>query len=227
MQIAGLQKTSFVDYPGQPAAVVFTPYCNFDCGYCHNAQILTADTPLLLESYVWEHLERRAGTLKALVISGGEPTLQQQLGAFIRRAKGLGYLIKLDTNGSRPQTLRELLRARLIDYIAMDIKAPIERYEEITCTKVDADAIRTSITLVRNAGLPHEFRTTFCPQLSIEDVVAASLLVKGTAHYYLQQYRIPREGAMPPHPPSVVLEAAKAVQKSGTACTVRGLGTHR
>lgn len=227
MQIAGLQKTSFVDYPGQPAAVVFTPYCNFECAYCHNAQILHADTPLVAESYVWEHLERRAGTLKALVISGGEPTLQQQLGAFIRRAKRLGYLIKLDTNGSRPQTLRELLRAKLIDYIAMDIKAPIERYEEIACVKIDADAIRTSITLIRNSGLPHEFRTTFCPQLSVDDVVAASLLVKGTAHYYLQQYRVPAEGAMPPHPPSLVQAAAEAVRASGTECAVRGLGTQR
>lgn len=224
MQIAGLQKTSFVDYPGQPAAVVFTPYCNFQCAYCHNAEILGADTPLLTESYVWEHLERRAGTLKALVISGGEPTLQRQLSAFMRRAKALGYLIKLDTNGSKPQALRELLRARLMDYIAMDIKAPIERYAEIVGTNVDADAIRTSIALIRNSGLPHEFRTTFCPQLSVDDVVAASLLVKGTAHYYLQQYRPPKEGAAAPHPPSVVQAAAEAVRESGTECIVRGLG---
>lgn len=227
MLIAGLQKTSFVDYPGQPAAVVFTPYCNFDCGYCHNAHILKQDAPLIDGEAVWEYLEKRAGTLRALVISGGEPTLQQNLAAFIERAKALGYAVKLDTNGTKPQAIRELMNARLVDYIAMDIKAPLEKYEEIVRARVDADAIRTSIALIRNGGLPHEFRTTFCPQLSVADVVAASALVKGTARYYLQQYRVRNESDPAPHPPSMVREAAEAVRQSGTACTVRGLGAEQ
>ncbi len=223
MLIAGLRKTSFVDFPGQPAAVVFTPYCNFNCSYCHNAHILGHDAPLIDEAQVWEHLEKRAGTLKALVISGGEPTLQQNLDAFIRRARTLGYLIKLDTNGTKPRVIRELLQNKLLDYIAMDIKAPIEKYDEITRTVVDRDALRASIALIRNCGLPHEFRTTFCPQLSVEDAAAASMLVQGTDRYYLQQYRTRDENDPAPHAPSVVNAASEAVRQSGTACTVRGL----
>jgi len=223
MLIAGLQKTSFLDYPGHPAVVVFTPYCNMNCGYCHNAHIIGADAPLLSEAYVWEHLEKRAGTIGALVISGGEPTLQQQLDVFIARARELGYRVKLDTNGTKPRVIQALLRAGLLDYIAMDVKAPPERYEEITGTKTDMAAIRASIALIRNAGLPYEFRTTFCPQLSAEDAVAASLLVKGAACYYLQQYR-PRGADDPaPHPPSALRAAAEAVRRSGTDCRIRGL----
>ncbi|MDO4573389.1 MAG: anaerobic ribonucleoside-triphosphate reductase activating protein, partial [Clostridia bacterium] len=221
------QKTSFVDYPGQPAAVVFTPYCNFNCSYCHNAQILKQDAPLMDEAQVWAYLERRAGTLKALVISGGEPTLQQNLEAFAGRAKALGYLVKLDTNGTKPQVLRTLMKKGLLDYIAMDIKAPPEAYARVTRVEADMAAIRQSIALIRNSGLPHEFRTTFCPELSVEEVAAAAALVQGAERYYLQQYRVRDASDPAPHPPSVLRAAAEAVKKSGMDCVVRGLGAER
>lgn len=220
----GITKDVVRGLSGQPAAVVFTPYCNFNCSYCHNAHILNKDAELIDEEGVWSYLEKRAGTLKALVISGGEPTLQQNLSAFIRRARELGYLVKLDTNGAKPQALKELLRDNLLDYIAMDVKAPLEKYEAITRVPVDLDAIRTSIALIRNSGIAHEFRTTFCPELTPEDVAAASLLVRGTEKYFLQQYRIRDDADPAPHAPSVVREAAELVRAAGTPCTVRGLG---
>ena len=110
MLIAGFRKTSFIDYPGQPCAVVFTPYCNMDCSYCHNAEILRGSVPLVPEEEVMAYLAKRAGLLRALTISGGEPTLQQNLLPFIVAARELGYRIKLDTNGTKPQVLKELMQ---------------------------------------------------------------------------------------------------------------------
>lgn len=221
--IAGFQKTSFVDFPGQPAAVVFTPYCNFNCGYCHNAHILKNDAPLLAESIVWDYLEKRRGILKAVVISGGEPTLQQNLTAFIRRVKEMGYLVKLDTNGAKPETVKALVRDELIDYIAMDIKAPLEKYDAITRVHVDTDAVRRSILFLRNGNVPHEFRTTFCPELTPDDALEAAKLVKGTEKYFLQQYRKRFADDPEPHLPSVVNETAERIREAIGVCTVRGL----
>ncbi len=224
MLIAGLQKTSFVDYPGEPAAVIFTPYCNYACGYCHNAHILGHEAPLIDEAVVMEYLIKRAGLLKALVISGGEPTLQQNLEAFILRVRELGYRVKLDTNGSQPRVLAELMRKGLLDYVAMDIKAPLKKYAEITRVDADTQQIVKSITLLKNGRIPYEFRMTFCPQLTPDDAAEAALLVKDCERFYLQQYR-PRSADDPaPHPPSTLQEAAARIRQAGCACTVRGLG---
>ncbi|MPM80826.1 7-carboxy-7-deazaguanine synthase [bioreactor metagenome] len=224
MLIAGFQKTSFVDYPGQPCAVVFTPYCNFDCAYCHNAHILRRDVPLIDEAPVLEYLEKRADLLGAVVISGGEPTLQQNLEAFILRVRELGYLVKLDTNGSKPTVLSQLLGKGLLDYVAMDIKAPLEQYDEIARASVDTDAIRKSIAILRNSAVKHEFRLTFAPQLSPEGAVEASRLVKGCEKFFLQQYR-PRNTEDPnAHSPQTVLETAWHITEEIGVCTVRGLG---
>ncbi len=224
MLIAGFQKTSFVDYPGQPCAVVFTPYCNMDCVYCHNAHIIKRDAPLIPEEPVLEYLEKRAGLLSAVVISGGEPTLQQNLEAFILRVRTFGYKVKLDTNGTKPQVLLSLLNKSLIDYIAMDVKAPAERYDEITRSAVDMDGIRRSITLIRNSGIPHEFRMTYAPQLTLEDALETARMVKGCDRFYLQQYR-PRNDQDPlAHAPADVLKTGEAIAREIGNCTVRGLG---
>jgi pyruvate formate lyase activating enzyme len=224
MLIAGFQKTSFVDYPGQPCAVVFTPYCNMDCTYCHNAHIIKRDAPLIAEAPVIEYLEKRAGLLSAVVISGGEPTLQQNLEAFILRVKTFGYKVKLDTNGTKPQVLLSLMNKNLIDYIAMDIKAPAERYDEITRSSVDMDSIRRSVALIRNSGISHEFRMTFAPQLSREDALEAARMVDGCDRFYLQQYR-PRNDQDPlAHSPADVLKTGEAIAREIGNCTVRGLG---
>lgn len=225
MLIAGYQKTSFLDYPGQPCAVVFTPFCNMNCGYCHNEHILHGSPELLDEEAILEHLRKRFGLLKAVVISGGEPTLQQNLESFIREVRDIGYLVKLDTNGTKPQILQKLIRDGLVDYVAMDIKGPLEQYDAVTRVKNDLSAIQKSIAILRNTGVAHEFRTTFAPMLTTEDIVAAAKLVEGTERYYLQQYRVRHEGDPAPHPPSYVMKTAEAVRAAIGVCTVRGLGS--
>jgi len=228
MLIAGFNKTSFLDYPGTVCAVVFTPACNFDCWYCHNRHILrTQGLKLIGEGTVLEHLEKRKGLLEGLVVTGGEPTLQKDLASFLRAVKKLGYLIKLDTNGSHPEVVRCLLGEGLLDYIAMDIKAPLAKYESIIRTAVDTDTLRESIGMLTTADIPYEFRTTFAPTLTQEDILAICDDIKGAKAYWLQQYRIPQDFKVPvslaPHSKELVLETAVKVRDKLGVCDVRGI----
>jgi len=222
--IAGFQKNSFVDYPGEICAVVFTPYCNFNCVYCHNAHILKKDTPLLDEQSVFDFLEKRSGVLGAVVISGGEPTLQQNLEPFVQRVREMGYRVKLDTNGTKPGVIQSLLSKNLLDYVAMDVKAPLEKYDQIAQAAVDLDALQKSIALLRNSAIPHEYRLTFAPQLTSEDAVNAALLVKGCKRFYLQQYRPRSEEDPKAHAPEYVRATAAQIRQAIGNCTLRGLG---
>ncbi|MCL2672655.1 MAG: anaerobic ribonucleoside-triphosphate reductase activating protein [Clostridiales bacterium] len=223
MLIAGLQKLSLLDYPGAPCAVVFTPFCNMNCAYCHNEQILPKGTPLIPQEQVLDFLRQRKGLIPALVVSGGEPTLQKDLPRFLQTARDLGYKTKLDTNGLKPNTLRALLKGGLLDYVAMDIKGPLHKYNEITRTHCDTGAIIKSIFYLRNSNVPHEFRTTFAPQLTKEDILQAAQLIVGTDKYYLQQYRTRRESDPSPHPPAYLRETAQAVRDAGIVCEERGI----
>lgn len=223
MLIAGLRKTSFLDYPGQPCAVVFTPYCNMNCTYCHNEEILRGGVPLVPEAEVMDYLEKRAGTLTAVTVSGGEPTLQQDLVPFIERVRALGYRVKLDTNGMKPNALQQLLLRELVDYVAMDIKASPEQYDAVTRVHCDLEAVRRSIYLLQHSGVAHEFRTTFAPELSTEDILGAAMLVQGAQRYFLQQYRPRKDEDLPAHPPSYVQETAARVREAIGVCEVRGL----
>lgn len=224
MLIAGFQKNSFVDYPGEICAVVFTPFCNFNCSYCHNVRILKNDAPLLDEEAIFEFLEKRRGLLRAVVVSGGEPTLQQNLEPFIERVRSLGYLVKLDTNGSKPQVLQSLLSKNLLDYVAMDIKAPLDQYALIARSPVDGAAIARSISLLQNGAVKHEFRLTFAPQLAPEDALEAARLVKGCERFYLQQYRPRNESDPPAHSPEEVRLTAERIKDEIGVCLVRGIG---
>lgn len=223
MLIAGFQKMSMMDYPKQPCCVIFTPYCNMDCVYCHNYHILKKDTPLIDEDEVFSFLRKRKGMLRAVTISGGEPTLQPNLIPFIQNVKAEGYLVKLDTNGSRPDVLSELLRADLLDYIAMDIKTCAEQYPTVTRSKVSVSDVQKSILLLRNYGVAHEFRTTFAPQISREDILEATDLIEGCETYYLQQYRKRFPTDPEPHLPSYVQDTADAVRSKLGVCIVRGI----
>lgn len=224
MLIAGFQKTSFVDYPEKIAAVVFTPYCTMRCTYCHNRHILGKEAQLLDEQAVLEYLEKRRDMLDAVVVSGGEPTLQKNLPQFISLLRGMGFMIKLDTNGSNPTMLSELIANGMLDYIAMDIKAPFEKYSIITQTKDDMDAIRRSIAVIMNSGLPYEFRTTFPPSLSAEDIAELSGQIKGAEKYCIQQYRKTDADDPEPHPPSEVKRAAQLAENIlGINVEVRGI----
>lgn len=185
MQIAGIQKTSTVDFPGQLAAVLFTPGCNFNCFYCHNRQLLH-DTPLMEQAEILAFLEKRAGMLDGLVVSGGEPTLQSGLPAFLRRAKSLGYQTKLDTNGSNPDVVSRLLADGLVDYMAVDYKAPFERYEAL-CGQ-DARGVWETLALLDGAGVGWELRTTLIPQIGKGDLLEMAKAVPLLPRYVLQLY---------------------------------------
>lgn len=182
MKIGGLVKFTLIDFPGCPAAIVFTQGCNFRCRYCHNPELVY---PHLFQEPVTEEevkafLVRRQGTLEGVVVSGGEPTLQPDLVRFMADLKALGYKTKLDTNGSKPNVLQELLDKKLVDFIAMDIKAPLDKYALITGVDANATILRRSMDLIRQSGVEYEFRTTYDTEvLTDADIASISQLTQG------------------------------------------------
>lgn len=190
MKIGGLQKISLLDYPGRISAIVFTQGCNFRCPYCHNPELVDPVRygPLLPEEEVLSFLERRRGKLEAVTVTGGEPTLQTDLEKFLRQIKKMEYLVKVDTNGSNPAMLEKLIRRRWVDYLALDIKGPLDKYRQITKANVEPAVIRRSIELVSSSGIEHEFRTTVVrSQLDRGDLIATAKLLK-RGLYVLQPY---------------------------------------
>ncbi len=188
--IGGVQKSSLLDFPSKIAAIVFTQGCNFRCGYCHNAELLDflAETKFK-ESEFFEFLGRRKGKLDGVVITGGEPTLQKGLKGFILKVNEMGFEVKLDTNGTNPKVLKELIDGKLLDYVAMDIKAPLSKYERITGVRVNPENIKESINLIMTSGIDYEFRTTVVKsQLSFDDFDEIGNLIKGAKKYYLQKF---------------------------------------
>lgn len=168
MKIGGFQPLTLSDYPGHLAAIVFTQGCNFRCPFCHNASLLGSTPslePLMDERHVLDVLQSRRKLLDAVVITGGEPTLQPDIAAFADRIRQKKLRVKLDTNGSHPAVLRELLNHRLLDYVAMDIKAPFRKYAKLAGVEVSTENIRESIALLIDSDIPCEFRTTFVPAL--------------------------------------------------------------
>lgn len=189
-KLAGLQKTTFIDYPEKIACIVFTQGCNFRCGYCHNPELFEKKEPVLSVPAFFEFLNKRKGKLDGVVITGGEPTLHgKDLIEFIKEVKSLGFLVKLDTNGTHPDVLQELLNENLLDYIAMDIKAPLAKYKTITQTDIDTKIIKKSIDMIMNSGVDYEFRTTIVKsQLSVEDLRQIGELIQGAKRYYMQKF---------------------------------------
>ncbi len=192
MKIAGLVRTSTVDFPGMIAAVVFTPGCNLDCFYCHNRQLLSADAPLMDHEEVIAYLKKRRGLIDGVVVSGGEPLLQRDLADFLRQLKSWGYQIKLDTNGTRPDCLSALLKERLIDYVAVDYKAPWRRYPEICrCAAGTAGQVRRTLEMLLQTDLSWEARTTVPAQLTQSDLLEMASALPPLPAYYLQLCRRP------------------------------------
>lgn len=191
MKIAGLQKNSMVDFPGMISAVVFTQGCNMNCGYCHNRRLIgcTGKNEILDESSVLAFLEKRRGLLDGVVVSGGEPTIQKDLTYFIERIKKMGFKTKLDTNGTDPECLKKLIYSGLLDYVAMDIKAPLCKYGKVCCSSVNTDKLTESIEILKNGFIEYEFRTTYTPELCDDDLMDISRTIKGAKRYVLQQYK--------------------------------------
>ncbi|MBQ7861513.1 MAG: anaerobic ribonucleoside-triphosphate reductase activating protein [Clostridia bacterium] len=192
MLIAGLQKLTLLDYPGKTACTVFTPGCNFRCPFCHNALLVTQTVKdLVSEQEFFSFLSKRKGILDGVCITGGEPTLQKDLIPFIKKIRDMGFLIKLDTNGYKPDILKQILDNGLVDYIAMDIKASPEKYPATTDMKdFDFSLILNSIELLEKSSLPHEFRTTVTEDFhSEQDFFEILRLFSNDTPYFLQQFR--------------------------------------
>lgn len=193
MKIAGWVKTSFVDYPGKIASVVFTQGCNLRCTYCHNLSLLdykATSTGMLSAEEIFKFLAKRQGLIDAVVISGGEPTLQKNLPIFIEQLKEMSLLVKLDTNGTNPEILRALIDDKLLDFIALDLKAPLSKYGDITGTScLDLALILESAEIIKQCGLAHEFRTTLCPELEADDISRIILDFEITSDYVVQSCR--------------------------------------
>ena len=191
MKIGGLQRVSLIDYPGLISAVIFLQGCNFKCSYCHNPELVDSSLfrTCIKENDVMEFLETRKGKLDGVSITGGEPTIQEKLPAFIRQIKKMGFAVKLDTNGSRPHIIKNLTAEKLLDYIAMDIKAPLEKYKNIANAHIDPHSIKESIRLILDAKIPSEFRTTIVEsQLYEEDIREIADMISGAKKYVLQKF---------------------------------------
>ena len=191
MKIGGLQRFSLIDYPDNICAIVFTQGCNFRCPYCHNPELSDPDRyeSVIPEEEILSFLERRRGKLDAVSITGGEPTEQGDLTEFICGIKTMGYLVKIDTNGSHPEIMKSLIERHLVDYIAMDVKAPPDKYKKISRSAIDPALITESIRLIRESNLPHEFRTTIVKsQLDKKDIRIIAKLIRGADCHVLQKF---------------------------------------
>jgi pyruvate formate lyase activating enzyme len=203
MVLGGFQKLTLLDYPGKIAATVFTVGCSFRCPFCHNPELVDLRLAHNEESEknFFEFLNKRKGKLEGVCITGGEPTIQPDIIDFIKKIKKLGFLVKLDSNGTRPDVLKKIIDARLVDFIAMDIKSSPEKYLEtagIVETQFIAskpsspmlDRIRLSVNLIMHSRIPYEFRTTVVPGLHTEkDFIEIAKWINGAENYYLQEYR--------------------------------------
>jgi pyruvate formate lyase activating enzyme len=214
--------------------VIFAGGCNWNCYYCHNRDIINPKKNRVIYSteLLLRNLEAKSNFLDGVVISGGEPTLQPRLAEFMGKIKAAcGLPIKLDTNGTDPDALMELIRQKLVDFIAMDVKAPAEKYEKIVGAKVDLDEISRSMAVIKLSGVDYEFRTTFCPELTKADVIKTCdwISQNGKARRFaLQQYRPPKGGMellkpQKAHSKELVQETFDAVRSKFGVAVLRGL----
>ena len=191
MRIHGLQKLTLLDFPGHTACTVFTGACNFRCPFCHNASLVLHpdELPAMPESELFAFLEKRKKLLDGVAVTGGEPTLQPDLPDFLRRIRELGYAVKLDTNGGRPEVLKHILEAGLADYVAMDIKSSPEHYEKAAGVTGILCAVKESVELLRASGIPYEFRTTAVKNLhTADDFRSIGEWIGGEEQYFIQSY---------------------------------------
>jgi pyruvate formate lyase activating enzyme len=201
MTIAGLQKFSLIDYPGRTCAILFTRGCQFRCPYCHNPELVLPEkfAPTIPLDYIFAFLEKRRGKLDAVSITGGEPTIHYDLVDFVKKIKAMNFLVKLDSNGSNPEVLEQLIGQKLVDYFAMDIKAPLATYERIACAPVLAEKLQRSISLIMSSRVEYEFRTTIVKDLtSKNDLRTIAKTIPSAAKYFLQRFR-PKPGNLIDH----------------------------
>lgn len=236
MNIGGLQKTTLIDFPGHTACTVFLSGCNFRCPFCYSPELVLPEKiknhPKLSEKEFFAFLKERKGLLEGVVICGGEPTFNKDLPDFIKKIKEIdppsgGFLVKLDTNGTNPEMLKKLIAGKLVDYIAMDIKAPFSSYDKVTGGKADSNKIEESVEIIKNSGADYEFRTTVVPGLhSKDDIVQIAKNIAPAKRYYLQNFR-PEKNLDPefekvkPFPKEFLLELQKEISPLFEVCQIR------
>jgi pyruvate formate lyase activating enzyme len=193
MLLGGLQKLTLIDYPGKVAATVFTIGCNFRCPFCHNPELVFPDlggsTGSISEKEFFDFLKKRQGKIEGVCITGGEPTIQKDILDFMENIKKMGFLVKLDSNGTRPDILRKAFRDNLVDFVAMDIKNCLEKYNQTNGTETDLERIKLSVDLIKNSGKGYEFRTTVVPGLHVlDDFDKIGMWLEGAESYALQKF---------------------------------------
>lgn len=196
MKLSAIQRFTMLDYPDKVACIAFTPGCNMRCGFCHNPefvlpeQIQELSSGFIVEETFFNFLDQRRGLLEGVVVSGGEPTIWQDLPDFFRKIKERGYLTKLDTNGNRPEVLDYLLKEKLVDYVAMDVKTSLSEYPSLVGGGAKSEHIAKSIELLKASGIPYEFRTTLIKEVHTDGVLRdMAELLSGAQCYSLQTFR--------------------------------------
>ncbi len=236
IEIGGLEKSTLIDYPGRPACTVFLIGCNFRCPFCYSSELVLLEKikkqPRISEKEFFDFLKKRKELLDGVVICGGEPTIHKDLPEFIKKIKKLGYPVKLDTNGSNPEMLEELIDKKLIDYVAMDIKAPKKKYGKIVglldCWNNGMlRKIEKSIEILKVGKVDYEFRSTIVPSTHTkEDIIEIARWIKGAKKYFLQNFRAektinPKFEKIKPYSKNFLLEIQKEISKFFENCTVR------
>jgi pyruvate formate lyase activating enzyme len=234
VNIRGFLETSFLDWDGKVSSIVFLPGCNFKCPYCSNWLLVhePGSLPEVKLDKIDHFLTERKDFIDGVVITGGEPTIHPWLPELIKHFKDMGLLVKLDTNGTNPKMLQRLVTrdSRLVDYVAMDIKAPLNEKYDIACgTKVNLAEIKESIKLIMASGIDHEFRTTVIPNLLGErEIEEIAKTIAGAKKYALQQFvpahsMIKEMQSLDPHPAETILALAETAKKYVKATIVRGV----
>ena len=231
MQIGGLQKITLIDYPGRIAATVFLIGCDFKCPWCYSSELVLPEKikkqPRISQKEFFKFLKERKELLEGATICGGEPSINKDLPQFCKKIKKAGYLVKLDTNGSNPKMLKKLIDEKLIDYVAMDIKLPREKYQKILGRKIKIEDIEKSVKILKEGKVDYEFRTTVVPTiLTKEDILKIAKWISGAKRYYLQNFRPektidPKFEKIKPYPQEYLLKIQKAISPFFEVCQVR------
>jgi pyruvate formate lyase activating enzyme len=230
MKIGGFQKTSLLDYPDAISAIIWTVGCDFRCPFCYNKDLVLGKVGNIPEDEIFSFLKKRKNLLDGLVISGGEPLMQKDIVQFAEKVKKLGFLIKIDTNGMHPDKLKELIDKKLVDYIAMDVKAPKKKYYSLTGVITDIKKIEESIEIIKNSKIDYEFKTTFAPRLlGKKDIIDIAKWLKDSKKFYLQQFKsnVPLISSkfqdIEPYSNDELIETLNAIESYFENCEVRGI----
>ncbi|MFC1789706.1 anaerobic ribonucleoside-triphosphate reductase activating protein [Patescibacteria group bacterium] len=231
MHIGGLEKLTLIDYPGKLAATVFLTGCNFRCPWCYSSEIVLPEKikkqPKISEKKLFKFLKERKNLIEGVVICGGEPTMSKDLPKFIKKIKKMRFFVKLDTNGSDPKMLKKLIDEKLVDYVAMDIKVPREKYTKIVGEKIDVEKIQESIDILKYGAVDYEFRTTVVPTIhQKEDILKMAKWISGAKKYYLQNFRPEKTidkkfENIKPYPREFLLEIQKTISPFFDICQIR------